>query len=209
MVKIGITGTIASGKTLAATLLRRRGMPVFNADQYGKMALHEGNECYPELVKVLGKEVLDDNQDIDAHKMAAVIFNDPQKRDWVNQIVHPFVKEGMVHFFTSHAESPLLFAEVPLLFNAHWEDEFDQICVVTCEKKTAVERMMRDRGYSREEAEKRYLSQMAPQEQMAKADCVLHNDGDRRELEQAVNQWLGKLRKETRHGTENEGHISR
>ena len=208
MKKIGITGTIASGKSSVSISLKRRGMPVFNADNYSKISLHQGSECYEQLVKILGSDVLDDNRDIDAHKMASLIFDDEEKRVAVNHAVHPFVKKGMEKFFLSHADKPLVFAEVPLLFESHWEDEFDAVCVATCSHEEAVRRMMKDRSYTKEEAEKRYASQMDPEKQKEKADYVLVNDGDRKELEQQINLWVGQLRKETRHGSESERHVS-
>jgi dephospho-CoA kinase len=200
MRKIGITGTIASGKTSVSVSLKRRGMPVFNADNYAKMALHKGNVCYEQLVTVLGRDVLDENEDIDAHKMAEIIFNDEQKRKAVNGIVHPFVRKGMEKFFAAHTDKPIVFAEVPLLFESHWEDAFDQVCVITCDKEEAVKRMMRDRSYTKQEAEKRYASQIDPEKQKEMADYVLLNNDDRKELEQKINAWVSQLRKETRHG---------
>ena len=202
MKKIGITGTIASGKTSVSISLKRRGMPVFNADNYSKIALHQGSQCYARLIEILGSSVLDDNQDIDPHQMAEIIFNDEEKRRAVNEAVHPFVKEGMRKFFASHADRPLVFAEVPLLFESHWEKEFDAVCVITCAKEEALKRMMKDRGYTKKEAERRYASQIDPEKQKAMADYVLINDGDKIELEHQVNIWVAQLRKETRHGNE-------
>ena len=208
MKKIGITGIIASGKSSVSLSLKRRGMPVFNADNYSKISLHQGSECYDQLIKILGFEVCDDNKDIDPHKMAALIFADEEKRIAVNHVVHPFVKKGMQKFFQSHADRPLVFAEVPLLFESHWEDEFDAICVVTCSHEEAIRRMMKDRSYTKEEAEKRYASQINPEAQKEKGDYVLVNDGDRKDLELQINLWVGKLRKGTCHGNQSERHVS-
>lgn len=200
MRKIGITGTIASGKTSVSVSLKRRGMYVFNADHYAKMALNQGSECYDELVAVLGQDALAPNGDIDPHHMAEIIFNEEEKRRAVNAIVHPFVKKGMQKFFAAHKDKPLLFAEVPLLFESHWEKEFDAVCVVTCSKEEAIHRMMKDRSYTREEAEKRYQSQIDPEIQKQKADYVLTNNGDWKELEDQINTWIRTMRKETPHG---------
>jgi dephospho-CoA kinase len=200
MKKIGITGTIASGKTSVSLLLRHHGMPVFNADGCSRMSLHRGNVCYEPLVRILGQDALDSNLDIDPHAMADIIFGNEDKRKAVNAIVHPFVRESLHRFFHTQAEQELVFAEVPLLFEAHWENEFDMICTVSCSKQTAVERMMRDRGYTEQEAEQRYRAAVNEDVQKQKADTVIVNDGDRRELERQVNQWLRELRKECRHG---------
>ena len=89
--KIGITGTIASGKTSVSILFRRMGFSVFNADNYAKMATHASNPCFQPLLEVLSEDVLDESGDIDRKKMASIIFNDEEKRKAVNAIVHPYV----------------------------------------------------------------------------------------------------------------------
>lgn len=200
MLKTGITGTIASGKTSVSILFRKRGFAVFNSDQYAKMATHAGNPCFEKLISILGEGVKDQYGDIDHQKMADVIFHDEEKRKAVNAIVHPYVIQGMDHFFESHAKDKLAFAEVPLLFEAGIESMFDQILVVTCSHDTAVERMMRDRSYTREQAEARYHSQLDPQQQEERADLVIHNDGDLKELDHQVNLITGQLRRMERHG---------
>ena len=198
MYRIGITGTIASGKTSVSILLRRHGYSVFNSDQYAKMALHRGNVCFERLIGVLGEDVLDHSGDIDRAKMAQRIFTDEEARLKVNGIVHPYVREGMERFFSARGDEPFAFAEVPLLFEAHMEDAFDEICVITCSKETAIQRMMEDRDYTQEEAENRYRSQIDPELQKEKADTVIVNDGTLTELNSEVNAWLRKLKKGTR-----------
>lgn len=198
MKRIGITGTIASGKTTVSILLRRRGMAVFNSDNYGKMALHAGNPCHDRLTALLDSEILDQNGDIDAAKMAAAIFSDEEKRQAVNAIVHPYVREGMHRFFASHENDAFVFAEVPLLFEAGWEEDFDEIVLVVCDKETAIQRMMEDRGYSREEALNRYHSQIDPEIQKQKADRIIDNSSGLKELDTNINAWMREMRKEMR-----------
>jgi dephospho-CoA kinase len=198
--KIGITGTIASGKTYVSSLLKKRGFPVFNSDQYARMATHAQNPCFAPLAELLGSSVIDEQGDIDRRKMAAIIFNDEEKRLKVNEIVHPYVIAGMNHFFDSNENRSLVFAEVPLLFEAGLETYFDKILVITCAHDTAVSRMMKDRGYKRTDAEERYSSQLDPEIQKQKATDVIYNDSDKNALEEEVNLWLRKIRNEGRHG---------
>ena len=200
--KIALTGTIASGKTSVSILLRRRGIPVFNSDNYAKMALHAGNPCHAKLTEAFGNDLCGSDGDIDRGKLAALIFSDEEKRKQVNGIIHPWVREGMHRFFASHRDDMLVFAEVPLLFEAGWLEDFDRICVVTCEKETAVKRMMEDRGYSEEEALARYASQIDPEKQKAMADKVIMNDASLKDLDHEINVWIGELRKEIRNGSE-------
>lgn len=198
MKKIGITGTIASGKTSVSILLKKHGFRVFNSDNYAKMATHEGNACYEPLLNILGEDVKDENGDIDRKKMADLIFVNDDKRKAVNAVVHPYVIEGMHRFFAT-SDGAFAFAEVPLLFEAGLESEFDEICVVTCRKDTAVKRMMEGREYTEKQAEDRYQCQIDPEVQISKADTVIYNDDSLEALNTQVNTWLRKLRKES-HG---------
>lgn len=198
MKKIGITGTIAAGKTTFCILLKRRGMPVFNSDRYAAMCLHAP---HPAMVKIRDcfPEAVDENGDADRSKLAALIFHDEEKRKLLNEIIHPYVIAGMEHFFASHSDLPFVFAEVPLLFEAGLTEFFDEIIVVTCEKQTAVKRMMQDRSYTREDAEARYAAQISSEKQTEMADYVIHNDSSMKELDQQVNALMRSLRGRGRH----------
>ncbi|MCI5723163.1 MAG: dephospho-CoA kinase [Erysipelotrichaceae bacterium] len=198
--KIAITGTIAAGKTTVAILFKRRGFPVFNADQYAKRALYQGSKCYDQIIETFGKDVIADSGDIDAKKLAHIVFEDNEKRLLLNQIVHPFVLEGMQKFFFSQKDSPILFAEIPLLYETGWDTYFDQTIVVTCSQQVAIQRMMEDRGYTKQEAISRLDMQIPASIQVDKADIVIYNDTDLQELNHKVNQVLAKIRKDQRHG---------
>ena len=201
MIKIGMAGTIASGKTTVSILLKRRGFPVFNSDQYAKMALHPNNPCFEKIVNRFGKEVIGEDGRISSSALAGIIFHDDQAREDLNAITHPYVKEGLLKFFERNQEIPAVFAEVPLLFDAGWQDLFDHTLVITCCRETAVKRMMEDRDYTEEEANARYDSQMDPAKQCAMADKVIHNDGSLEELDHQINLYIRDLRKEIRHGS--------
>ena len=177
-------------------------MAVFNSDQYSHLALHKGNPCHDELVKICSEDVLDDNGDIDPKKMAAVIFSDEEKRLAVNGVVHPFVREGMHKFFDNHKDDAFVFAEVPLLFEAGWEVDFDEIVLVTCDQEIAIERMMSDRGYTREQALERCSRQIDPEIQKAKADRIIYNNGSLKDLDSEINAWMKEMRKEMRDGNQ-------
>ncbi len=202
MLKIGVTGTIAAGKTSVSILLKRRGFAVFNSDQYAKMATHHTNPCFAKIVEAFGEDLIDEDGNIDRQKLADLIFHDETARRKLNGIVHPYVKEGLLKFFERNAEQPAVFAEVPLLFEAGWQELFDHTLVITCERKTAVERMMRDRDYSEEEANARYDSQIDREKQISMADHVIYNDGTLSDLDHSVNLYIRDLRKEIRHGNQ-------
>ncbi len=202
MLKIGVTGTIAAGKTSVSILLKRRGFAVFNSDQYAKMATHHTNPCFEKIIAAFGENLIDADGNIDRQKLADVIFHDENARLTLNGIVHPYVKQGLLKFFERNSDQPAVFAEVPLLFEAGWQELFDHTLVITCDRKTAIERMMRDRDYTEEEANARYDSQIDMQKQIELADRVIYNDGSLSDLDHSVNLYIRDLRKEIRHGNQ-------
>lgn len=200
MKKIGIAGTIAAGKTTVSYLLKRMGFVIFNSDQYAKMTTFPGKPAYQEIIDTFGEDILDQNKEIDRAKLASIIFEDEEKRQALNAIVHPKVKEGLLQFFERNQEQALVFAEVPLLFEVGWQDLFDETWVITCKKEVAIERMMEDRAYTKEEAFARYESQMENDRQIELADVVIYNDTTIADLNQKVNAEIRRLRMEVRNG---------
>ena len=167
MKSFGITGTIGSGKSTLSILLRRRQLPVFNADAYSRTAFQKTASTYAMVVNQFGTAILDNNGEIDRKAL---------------------------HFLGHHSQDALVFAEVPLLFEAGWETLFDEVIVVTCEKETALQRLIEDRGFSRQQALARLDHQIDPGVQIAKADMVFHNDGSIRELEHPMETSQKKQR---------------
>lgn len=190
MKTFAITGTIGSGKSTLSTLLRRRHLAVFDADAYGRMAFEKTNPCYARIVDHFSTAILDETGEIDTRRLADIVFSREEERQALDEIVHPFVKSGVETFLSRHENDLLVFAEIPLLFEVHWEDRFDEVIVVTCERETAIARLMRDRGYTRRQAEARLARQVDPETQIAKADVVFHNDGSIQDLDHALGAWL-------------------
>ncbi len=193
MKRIAVTGTIASGKTTVSILLRRKGYRVFDCDGYSRILYRKTDPCYQKIVSAFGDSILDEFGEIDRKKLAAVVFADEDKRLLLNGITHPAIAEGMDRFFLNHPEEDLIFAEVPLLFEAHLESHFDVILVVACEKEKAVARMMEDRGYSKAEAVRRYESQIHPDRQIEQATIVIMNNGTLAQLNDRLVEVLEEL----------------
>ncbi|QRG87162.1 dephospho-CoA kinase [Bulleidia sp. zg-1006] len=196
MKKVGITGTIAAGKSTVAKILRLRGFPVFNADQYAHLVYLPKSEVYENLLRVLGEDVFDAFKQINKQKVAQKIFKDDILKKEVEAIIHPFVKEGMLKFFTRNQEKDLLFAEVPLLYQVGWQDCFDYVMIVDASKEEVIKRMIQERHYTKEEANQRYLLQ---KQAFPKNETTIYiqNNGRKEDLVHQVNKVLRKLRKES------------
>ena len=186
MKKIGITGTIASGKTTVSILLRKMGFSVFDSDGYSRILYQKTNPCYQKVVDLLGESILDEFGEIDRKKTAELIFHNETLRKGLNAIVHPAVIEGMNRFFEHHQKEELVFAEVPLLYEAGMEPYFDEILILACDRETAIRRMMEDRSYTEEEAESRYAAMIHHEKDEGGHVTVLYNDSTIAELYEKV-----------------------
>lgn len=190
MKKYAITGTIGAGKSTVSILLRRKNFPVFDCDQYAKSCYRKDHPIYQKMITIFTEDILDETGEIDRKKVANIVFQDEKKRLALNELIHPYVKDGLEHFFSLNEDKILVFAEVPLLYEAGWENLFDKVIVVTCEDRVAIERLQEYRGFTKKEALKRLEAQIDAKEQIDKADIVLHNNSTILELDDAVDEML-------------------
>lgn len=195
MKKIAITGTIGSGKSTFASMVRDAGYEVFDSDLYGKELLKPEYSAFQEIVSVFGTGILNEDGYIENSRLAGAIFNNPALRNQLNHILHPAIKKGMFEFFRTHEKETFVFAEVPLLFEVGWDIYFDRNVLITCAEPTAVRRLVERRGYTVEEAEQRIRSQMKAAEKIARSDSVIQNDGTLKQFRLKTARWLDMLEK--------------
>ena len=177
MKRIALTGGIACGKSLVAKFLNELGVETIDADD----VVHE---LIPDPAE--------------RKRIAAEVFSDEAKRRALEAKLHPLVKEKIDSFLCSPSPSTFTsdrIAIIPLLFETHWDAEYDIICCVTSERETQISRMMTTRGYAREEAEARLAAQMPVGEKAAKSHYVIDNDGSAEELKSKVAAFVGWLKR--------------
>ena len=192
--RIGLTGGIACGKSLVAKYLNELGVETIDADD-------------------IVHEIIPDPAE--RKRIAAEVFADEAKRRALEAKIHPIVKARIAAFLDARREtrdmmssltsqvsrhsqslmSPVRLAIIPLLFEAHWDAEYDIICCVRSARATQVARMMTTRGYSREEAEARLAAQMPVEEKAVKSHYVIDNDGSAEELKAKVVQFVEWLKR--------------
>lgn len=183
---IGLTGGIASGKSTVARTLRELGATVIDADEIAHSVIEPGKPAWEDIVKKFGSHILKPDQTIDREKLGAIVFNDPELLQELNQITHPRVAEQLKHIITtmrteqSHA---ILFLEVPLLYETHLERICDEVWVVWVDEETQIQRLMKRDNLSREDAIKRIDAQMSLDEKARRADVVIDN---RSSLEETI-----------------------
>lgn len=173
--KVCLTGGIACGKSLLSHYLREAGLETLDADDIVHELIPEEERC----------------------RLAKIVFKDPEARRALEARIHPLVKERILSWFAANSEK-IKIAIIPLLFEVHWEKEFDIICSVISEKEIQINRMMTNRGYSREEAEDRISAQMDLSEKVARSDYIIENNGTAEELLHATSKFVSYLKEKTR-----------
>ncbi|MBQ6914451.1 MAG: dephospho-CoA kinase [Kiritimatiellae bacterium] len=178
MKRIALTGGIACGKSLVARCLNELGIETIDADDI----VHE---LMPDPAE--------------RRRVAAEVFADPEKRRALEARLHPLVKARINDFLAFKSNNQKIrVAVVPLLFEVHWDAEYDIICCVRSTRATQVARMAGARGYTREEAEARLAAQLPVEEKAAKSHYVIDNDGTVAELTARVREFAAWLKKETK-----------
>ena len=161
MKKIGLTGVMGAGKSSVIALLKKHDINVLDCDAINHELLQKGNKGYLKLVSLFEKQILDEDENIDKAKMADVIFRNDQSRKLVESFLHPMIKEE-INERIKKIQEKIVVVEVPLLFEIGWENEFDEIWVVCCNEDLRLQRLVKYRGVSYEEAKRRIAKQMAP-----------------------------------------------
>jgi len=197
MLRVGLTGGIASGKSAVASLLRDRDYQVLELDPLGHELLEPGQAAYDEVVHEFGNGILGPGDKVDRAKLGAIVFSDAAKRGRLNQILHPRILQVVLQWF-SVLDRPggpdLAVAEAALLIEAGYQKELDKLIVCWARPDQQLTRLM-ERGLSREEASLRIAAQMPAEEKRALADEVIDCSGSFEETVRQVDMVFAKLQK--------------
>lgn len=192
MLKVGLTGNIASGKSSVVRVWEGLGAKVVDADRLARRAVEPGTDALRRIAEAWGTEILDDSGALDRAALRDIVFRDPAARARLESIVHPAVRALRDEEFrrAEATGAPLVIADIPLLFEVGMEKEFDVVVLVDAPAEVRLERLVRDRGLAREEARRMVEAQMPSEEKRARADLVISNTGSLTELEQrAAETW--------------------
>lgn len=178
IVIIGITGSIASGKTYVEKLIKAKGYRVINADYIAHQALYRNTETYEKTVSKFGKAILNKNQSINRRKLGQIIFQDLDQKRALESIIHPFVIDKIKQKIEQKPKREILFISVPLLYETNMEKMFDRIIVVYTSKEKQIERLMKRDKIDREKALLKIANQMPLEVKKNKADILIENETD-------------------------------
>lgn len=197
MLRMGLTGGIASGKSAVAAMLREMGFLVVEADLVAHKLIDPGQPAHDEVVREFGAELADANGRIDRAKLAAIVFADPNKLAKLNKIIHPRVEEIVHQQFDEWERRGVrdaAFVEAALLVEAGLAQKLDGLVVTYCAPEQQLERL-RARGMSEVEAKRRIAAQMPVKEKLSYATEKIDCSGTLEETRGQVRELAAKLRK--------------
>ena len=192
--RVGLTGGIASGKSTVSAILTELGVVVIDADRLAREVVAKGTPGLQQVVEAFGPEILTEDGEMDRAAVGRIVFGDEHQRKRLESIVHPLVFERYAALEAAAPKDGIVVHDIPLLAESGRAADFDAVIVVDAPHETQVERMLRDRGMTREDAEARIAAQATREQRLAIATYVIENTGSREDLRQRVTEVFEQLR---------------
>jgi len=198
MLKIGLTGGIATGKSYVLSLLRGFGCEVMDADIVGHQVIEPGKPAFAEIIDRFGADVLDSSGNIDRARLGAIVFSDRNQLAKLNSIVHPRVFAAQDRWFAEvEARDPdaIIVVDAALMIETLSYRRYDKLIVVHCREDIQLQRLMARNKLSHEEAVSRISAQMASAEKLKYADYAIDTSNGFEATRQQVDSLYSELRK--------------
>ena len=192
--RVGLTGGVASGKSTVSAILAELGAVVIDADQLAREVVATGTPGLDAVVAEFGDGLLTPDGELDRPAMGRLVFADDGARQRLEAIVHPLVFERIVALEEGSSEHDVVVHDIPLLAESGRADTFDAVIVVDAPEDLQVERMVRDRGWSEEDARSRIAAQATREARLAIATHVVDNTGSVEQLRERVVEVWDQLR---------------
>ncbi len=195
MLSVGLTGNIASGKSIVESYFEKKGIPVINADDITHELIEKDRDIQQKIKKLFSQDdIYNDNGSLSRAKIGQIVFADQDKLEELENIIHPAVIKRIEEFFDRNRDAQIAIASVPLLFEIDIQPMFDKTILVCADKKIRLQRLMNRNGYSLEHALDRINSQISQEEKRNIADFIIENNNDILELELQINKIIERLK---------------
>ena len=189
--RIGLTGGIASGKSSVGRLLAQQGLPVLDADQYAREALEPDRQATNAVLQRYGSSVqIEGGAAVNRAALGRIVFQDPDERQWLEQLIHPIVRERFNQELSLHDKTPAVVLMIPLLFEAGLESLCSEIWLVDCDASQQLERLIARDGLNPEAAQARIAAQWPLSRKRKLADVLIDNRGMEHNLADQLQQAL-------------------
>jgi len=181
MLKVGLTGSIAVGKSFVLEVLRELGAKTIDADQVARECVEIGTTGLAAVVGEFGDGVLNADGSLDRVRLGALVFADETKRELLNSILHPFIiarQDEIMQRWAKQTPDAIAVVDAALMIESGGYKRFDKLIVVHCAPEIQIQRLMRRNNLSRAEAELRVKSQIPQEEKMKYADYLINTSGE-------------------------------
>lgn len=195
MLRVGLTGGIGSGKSEVSKRLAAQGAVIIDADAIAREVVAAGTDGLAEVVEAFGPEILRANGQLDRPRLGDIVFADPALRGKLNAIVHPRVGARMAELERGAGPGAIVVHDVPLIAENGLAGGYDLVVVVDVPPRIQVERLVRYRGMTREQAQARMAAQASREQRLAIAGIVIDNSGSLAELDRQVGDLWAELRR--------------
>lgn len=196
MLKVGLTGSIAVGKSFVLSVLRELGCATFDADTIAHSMMEPGLPAYDDIVREFGREVLSEDGSIDRARLGVIVFADEARRKRLNEIVHPRVieeQDRLLHEVEASNPHGIAVIDAALIVESGGYKRFDKLIVAYCDPEIQIERLMRRNKITREDAERRIAAQMSSDEKRRYADFEIDTSGTFDQTRQRVTEVFSQL----------------
>jgi len=194
---VGLTGGIASGKSIVAAMLEEMGAQIIDFDILARKVVEPGRPAWKEIVDCFGREILLDDDNLDRKMLSGIVFSDTEKRKRLEAFIHPRISEEFIKQVDRIAlkdPASIILGVVPLLFEGKMQDLYQQVVVVYISGKKQIERLTERDGISRKEATRILDAQMPIDEKVGYADLVINNEGPLQETREQVRRLWQALK---------------
>lgn len=195
---VGLTGGVASGKSVVSQILKEEGAYLIDADQIARELVQPRTPTWKELIRVFGKEILQKDGSIHRKRLAAKVFSNPEQRDQLNRILHPRIKKEMgrrVKAIGQKDPEAIVVIDAPLLIETGDHREMDRVIVVLSTEEQQIERLKERQGMDQEEARRIIAAQIATEEKLKVAHFVIRNEGSLEETVRRAREVFQELKR--------------
>lgn len=198
---IGLTGGIATGKSTVSRILKNAGAVIIDADRIARDVVKKGLPAYQEIIDVFGENILLPDGEIDRGLLGDIIFKDPQKKQLLNSIVHPYVRKEtnlqLKHIEKTHPNT-IVILDIPLLMEAQMHKNLSEVIVVYAPEHIQINRLMQRDGISKADALARVRSQISIEKKKDLATIVIDNSGTRENTRKRTLEIFQRIKKQTK-----------
>jgi dephospho-CoA kinase len=194
VLQVGLTGGIGAGKSAVAAVLASHGAIVIDADKLAREVVEPGTPGLVRVVEEFGPEVLRADGSLDRDRLGAIVFSDPERRDRLNAIVHPLVRERSAALIDAAPPDSVVVQDIPLLVENGLAPQFALVIVVEAPTEVRLQRLIHHRGMAADQARARLAAQATDEQRRAAADVLIVNDGTLADLAAKVDElWHTRL----------------